>query len=63
MMLKQRILSACVLLPLPVLALYFGSPWFELLCAVILAVMGWEWEKLILNRFSVLGMLIAVTGI
>ena len=62
-MLKQRILSACILLPLPVLALYFGSPWFELLCAVILAVMGWEWEKLVLKRFSVLGMLIAVTGI
>ena len=62
-MLKQRILSACILLPLPVLALYFGSPWFELLCAVVLTVMGWEWEKLILNRFSVLGMLIAVTGI
>lgn len=62
-MLKQRILSACVLLPLPVLALYFGSPWFELLCAVILTVMGWEWEKLVLKRFSFLGMLIAVTGI
>ena len=62
-MLKQRILSACLLLPLPVLALYFGSPWFELLCAVILTVMGWEWEKLVLKRFSVSGMLIAVTGI
>ncbi|MBO4519657.1 MAG: phosphatidate cytidylyltransferase [Alphaproteobacteria bacterium] len=62
-MLKQRILSACILLPLPVLALYFGSPWFELLCAVVLTVMGWEWEKLILKRFSVLGMLIAVTGV
>jgi len=62
-MLKQRILSACILLPLPVLALYFGSPWFELLCAVILTVMGWEWEKMILKRFSVLGMMIAVTGI
>ena len=62
-MLKQRILSACVLIPLPVLALYYGSPWFELLCAVILTVMGWEWEKLVLKRFSVLGMLIAVTGI
>ena len=62
-MLKQRIFSACLLLPLPVLALYFGSPWFELLCAAVLTVMGWEWEKLVLKRFSVLGMLIAVTGI
>lgn len=62
-MLKQRILSAFLLLPLPILALYFGPPWFELLCAVSLATMGWEWEKLVLNRFSVLGMVIAVTGI
>lgn len=62
-MLKQRVLSACILLPLPILALYFKSPWFEMLCAVILTIMGWEWEKLILKRFSVLGMLIAVTGI
>ena len=62
-MLKQRILSAFLLLPLPILALYFGPPWFELVCAVSLTAMGWEWEKLVLKRFSVLGMLIAVTGI
>ena len=60
-MLKQRILSAFLLLPLPILALYFGPPWFELVCAVSLTAMGWEWEKLVLKRFSVLGMLIAVT--
>lgn len=62
-MLKQRILSALVLLPLPILALYYETPWFELLCAVALTAMGWEWEKLVLKRFTVLGMLIAVTGV
>lgn len=62
-MLKQRILSALVLLPLPILALWYESPWFELLCAAVLTVMGWEWEKLVLKRFTVLGMLIAVTGV
>lgn len=50
-MLKQRILSAFLLLPLPILALYFGPPWFELVCAVSLTAMGWEWEKLVLKRF------------
>lgn len=60
---KQRILSALCLLPLPVLAIYFGSPWFEILVAVILTIMAWEWEKMVLNRFSVLGMAIAVTGV
>lgn len=62
-MLKQRILSAVLLLPLPVLALYYGSPWFELLIAVALTAMGWEWEKLVLKRFTALGMAIAVTGV
>ena len=62
-MLKQRVLSALLLLPLPILVLYFGPPWFEMLCAVSLATMGWEWEKLVLKRFSVLGMVMAVTGI
>ena len=62
-MLKQRILSAVLLLPLPVLALYYGSPWFELLIAAALTAMGWEWEKLVLKRFTALGMAIAVTGV
>lgn len=62
-MLKQRILSALVLLPIPILALYFGTPWFELFSAVTLAIMGWEWEKMVLGRFTVLGMVIAVTGV
>jgi len=62
-MLKQRILSALILLPLPILALYYESPWFELLCAAALTAMGWEWEKLVLKRFTVLGMLIAVVGV
>ena len=60
---KQRILSALCLLPLPVLALYFGSPWFEIFASVVLAVMGWEWEKMVLNRFSPAGMALAVIGV
>lgn len=60
---KQRILSALCLLPLPVLALYFGSPWFEIFASVVLAIMGWEWEKMVLNRFSPAGMALAVTGV
>ena len=62
-MLKQRILSSLLILPLPILALHFGSPWFELFAAAILTMMGWEWEKMVLGRFTVSGMLIAVTGV
>ncbi len=62
-MLKQRILSSLLILPLPILALYFGSPWFELFAAAVLTIMGWEWDKMLLGRFTVSGMLIAVTGV
>lgn len=61
-MLKQRILSSLILLPLPILAFCFGTPFFELFCVVVLGLMGWEWEKLTLNRFSVLGMAMALVG-
>ena len=60
---KQRILSALCLLPLPVLALYFGTPWFEIFAAAVLTVMGWEWEKMVCGRFGVSGMVTAVTGV
>lgn len=62
-MLKTRLLSALALLPLPILALYFGSPWFELFAALLLATMGWEWEKMVLGRFTVCGMAAAVVGV
>lgn len=62
-MLKQRILSALILLPLPILAMYFETPWFEVLIACIITIMGWEWEKLVLKRFSVYGMIMASAGI
>lgn len=62
-MLKQRIVFGLLLLPFPILALYFGTPWFELFAALVLSVMGWEWEKMVLNRFSVTGMAMAVCGV
>lgn len=62
-MLKQRIIFGLALLPFPILALYFGTPWFELFAALVLSVMGWEWEKMVLNRFGVCGMAMAVCGV
>ena len=60
---KQRILSGLILLPLPVFALYFGTPYFETLMAVCVAVMGWEWERMVEGRFSPAGLVMAVTGV
>lgn len=44
--LRQRAVSAAVLAPLPVAAIWFGSPWLPLLTGAAAAVMAWEWGRL-----------------
>ncbi|HEX3524494.1 MAG TPA: phosphatidate cytidylyltransferase [Stellaceae bacterium] len=44
--LRLRVLSALVLAPLPLAAIWFGWPWLPLLTAAAAAVMAWEWGRL-----------------
>jgi phosphatidate cytidylyltransferase len=44
--LPRRILSAVVLAPLPIAAVWFGSPWLPLLAAAAVALLAWEWRRL-----------------
>jgi phosphatidate cytidylyltransferase len=44
--LKLRLVSALVLAPLPIAAIWFGPPWLPLLTAMAAAVMAWEWARL-----------------
>jgi phosphatidate cytidylyltransferase len=44
--LRPRMLSAVTLAPLPVAAIWFGSPWLPLLTALAGALMAWEWGRL-----------------
>ena len=41
-----RILSALALAPLPIAAIWYGSPWLPILTASAAAVMAWEWGRL-----------------
>lgn len=43
--LQKRILSAAVLLPLVVAAIYFGHPYFTVLIVVFAGVAAWEWAR------------------
>lgn len=43
--LQKRILSAAVLLPLVVGAIYFGRPYFTLLIALFAGIAAWEWTR------------------
>lgn len=43
---QLRVISALVLAPLPIAAIWFGSPWLPLLTAFAAMVMAWEWGRL-----------------
>jgi phosphatidate cytidylyltransferase len=45
-LLTLRILSALVLAPIAVGAVWFGSPWLPILTAIAAAGMAWEWARL-----------------
>ena len=45
-----RILSAMILIPPVLAAVYFGRPWFEMLMFVMLLAMAWEWARLVGRR-------------
>ncbi|MCC9623006.1 phosphatidate cytidylyltransferase [Thalassospira sp. MA62] len=44
--LKPRILSALVMLPVAIAAVWFGTPYFDLLLFVFSAGMMWEWTRM-----------------
>jgi len=44
--LGQRVVSALVLLPVPIAAVWSGWPWLPLVTAAAAAVMAWEWGRL-----------------
>jgi phosphatidate cytidylyltransferase len=44
--LPLRVLSALILAPFPIAAIWFGWPWLPLLTAIAASVMAWEWGRL-----------------
>jgi phosphatidate cytidylyltransferase len=57
--LRPRVLSAITLAPLPIAAIWFGSPWLPLLTALAGAVMAWEWGRLCRpGRFGATGIVL-----
>jgi phosphatidate cytidylyltransferase len=57
--LRPRVLSAITLAPLPIAAIWFGSPWLPLLTALAGAVMAWEWGRLCRRgRFGATGIVL-----
>ena len=48
--LQKRLISAAILLPLVVVDIYFGHPYFDLLVAAFAGVMAWEWTRICARR-------------
>jgi len=44
--LRLRVLSALVLAPLPLAAIWFGGPFLKILIVAAAVVMAWEWARL-----------------
>lgn len=61
-MLGKRILSALVMAPLALLAVWYGSVWFSLLAACLGAIMTWEWDRMCRGRFGATGKAAAVAA-
>ena len=53
--LAPRIVSAAILAPLALAAVYFGTPFFEILIGAGALVLAWEWNRLCAGRFLWLG--------
>ncbi|MDA1323311.1 MAG: phosphatidate cytidylyltransferase [Proteobacteria bacterium] len=59
--LKSRVISALILAPLVVWAVYFGSPVYDLLILTAVVVMAWEWRRLCASRhFDTAGIIFSV---
>ena len=62
--LAARIISAVVLAPPVVAALYYGSPYFDALALLVGALMAWEWSRLVGGgKFGPTGMAVAVFSV
>lgn len=62
-MLRTRILSALVMAPVALLAVWYGGWAFGVLAAVSGAVMVWEWDHMCRGRFGATGKAAAVAAV
>ncbi len=59
--LKRRILSALVLVPMALGALFAGGAWFDAMVLVMVGAMAWEWRRLCTGgKFDAVGWLFAI---
>lgn len=60
--LALRVLSALILAPIVLGAVFYGSPAYNCLLAAMGAGLAWEWEQMLLKRNSTVGIIITATA-
>ncbi len=59
--LKRRVISALILAPVAVAAIFVGTPYFEIVLIVGAVVMAWEWDRICgQQKFGASGWVMAV---
>lgn len=58
-----RMISALVLIPVVLGAVFYGNPYYNILIALMGACMGWEWETMVSGRLSSIGMIIGTAAV
>lgn len=62
-MLKTRILSALVMAPPTLAAVWYGGWAFDVLVALVAVLMAWEWERMVAGRFGPAGIVTGAVGV
>ena len=50
---RQRIISAFIMLPVVFGAIWFSYPFFDIMLVAVASVLVWEWDKMVNNRVTV----------
>ena len=46
-------LSSCIMIPLPLLAAFYGHPYWQITAILIACVMAWEWERIVTGKTDI----------
>lgn len=60
--LTLRIISAVCLAVPTLAAIYFGTPYFNILISILAILMSWEWSKLCLQKFETSGIFLCISA-
>lgn len=59
----KRVVSSLILLPLVLSAIWFSFPYYELLIALCVTALAWEWDNMVNNRLTPFALIVVFTSL